>query len=650
MIESFTVGAVFKLIDQASPALLKILRQVRELNASIDKARESMASLGKMPGITVAVGEVDGLAASWASVAKNAEAARLAMGRAGTAATRSATTSAAATGGGGRQGFANRFLPSRGGGGGGGGFHGGGGFRGHGAALAAGGAMFWGLDQAANTDDYAWSMADISGQPHTPEVMERFRKILRGAQLQTNYSLHDVGDASLSALRLLQETPGNGIDALPEILSAGAIEARRKRTGLMESVTSGAELAHQFREYSPSGMAKLFATFAAYSVADPRSLSAMTRASGYAVPTLSELGFDPSTILLAGTGLAQAGISSTKSGTWIRESATRAFAGTIRGKAGAFHDQALKLLGLADENGKPTFFGPDGKPDLLKLYGIAGDHLQGMAPEDRVKYGRAAFGVQGAGAVAVIGDPVVNSRMHAIDRLRQSPEFQSRYGSFQQDYLAGSPVQDARHALSEFNVTMGQLGGFVMPSAAAALTRFTDGLEKFRSMLPGGKDGKPSEGAIEAWGGGAIGTVLGGVVGAAGGPFGIAGGAVVGGVVGAGIGGVMGTARDYMTGAIARPVDRFGREVVITGNSAEQAAAAMKALGDAIRGLPAGRGVFPGGTSATPQISLSLNLDGRTLAQSVSAALATLSEHATGAPAFDGTSTFQGGDSNHSDN
>jgi hypothetical protein len=267
--------------------------------------------------------------------------------------------------------------------------------------------------------------------------------------------------------------------------------------------------------------------------------------------------------------------------------------------------------------------------------------MQGMSPEDRVKYGRAAFGVQGAGAVAVIGDPVVNARMHAIDELRKSQEFASRYGSFHRDYLAGSPLQDARQAVAQFNVTAGQLGDFILPSAAEALKRFSIGLEKFRSVLPGGPDGKPSEGAVEAWGGGAIGTVLGGVVGAVGGPFGIAGGAMVGGMTGAAIGGTMGIARDYMNGlAPSRKDDK------------QADSDAVHSLAAAIRGMPAAGpgGVFAGGTSRTPQISLSLNLDGRTLAQAVSDSLATLGEHATGAPAFDGTSQFVGGDHNHTDN
>ena len=40
MITSFSVGARFQILDEASPALRVILRQVRDLNVALDKARE----------------------------------------------------------------------------------------------------------------------------------------------------------------------------------------------------------------------------------------------------------------------------------------------------------------------------------------------------------------------------------------------------------------------------------------------------------------------------------------------------------------------------------------------------------------------------------------------------------------------------------
>jgi hypothetical protein len=53
MITSFEVGSVFRILDEASPALRKILAQVRELNKAIDGARANLAKFSEAvaPGI-----------------------------------------------------------------------------------------------------------------------------------------------------------------------------------------------------------------------------------------------------------------------------------------------------------------------------------------------------------------------------------------------------------------------------------------------------------------------------------------------------------------------------------------------------------------------------------------------------------------------
>jgi len=61
MITSFEVGAVFKIINEASPALKTMLKQVRDLTAAVEKAKVGLASLNKelLPssGLTAAVAE-----------------------------------------------------------------------------------------------------------------------------------------------------------------------------------------------------------------------------------------------------------------------------------------------------------------------------------------------------------------------------------------------------------------------------------------------------------------------------------------------------------------------------------------------------------------------------------------------------------------
>jgi hypothetical protein len=511
--------------------------------------------------------------------------------------------------------------------------------------LAAAAALGWGVDQAVKSERFIWDAEDISGLPHDDVTHAKFRKMMNDFQVRRGRTLDETGDAMLSAVRLNQGTPGGGIDNIPQFLDAADTEARRKRTGLNEAMTASLELAHQFGAYTPAAIQKLMATFAALSTADPRTLAGMTRAAGYAVPTLSRLGVDPTSVLLAGTALASAGVSSTKSGTWIREAVTRAMPGTSIMSKMIYkkHESALRQFGLVDENGKPTWY-TDGKPDELKMFTIAGDAIQGMSPEDRAASGRALFGAQGTGAVAVLGDPVVNARMHAISDIAKSQAFIDRHSSYGKDSLDGSTLQDMRVAMSEFNVTTGELARITLPSLNVALGIFRSMLEGLRSVLPG-SDGK----SLATVGGHALvgataGVATGALIGAFGGPIGMGAGAIIGGVAG----GMEGVAEQYMKNNPGQ-VDRFGREVVVTGNSAAQAAEGMKALGDSIRGLKGAGGVFPGGTAPVPKVSLSINLDGRVIGQAVSSSMEKDSTFSTGAPAADAMDAYSAGDHHQMD-
>jgi hypothetical protein len=54
VITTFAVGAELKLIDQFSPALRKLLAEIRQLNVQLDKARENLATIGR--GVTAGLG------------------------------------------------------------------------------------------------------------------------------------------------------------------------------------------------------------------------------------------------------------------------------------------------------------------------------------------------------------------------------------------------------------------------------------------------------------------------------------------------------------------------------------------------------------------------------------------------------------------
>src|SRR5258708_3809602 len=228
-------------------------------------------------------------------------------------------------------------------------------------AMIGAGLAAYGIYEAANMEDAVWQMIYHSGQKNTKENKDRFRKIIEEGMKATGFDLKDVAAAGIQDIRMFQGTPGGGLETLPEMLKIAAVEARVEGTSVKESRTAIIGFAHIFKAYTPEAIKQLAPVFAFLSTANPQSLTSMERAAGYAVPILeSGMGIDPVTTALLGTALTRAGITSTKSGTWLRELGTR---GLPTGKEK--HDDALKQLGLIDADGKPTWF-TNGKPDIEK--------------------------------------------------------------------------------------------------------------------------------------------------------------------------------------------------------------------------------------------------------------------------------------------
>jgi hypothetical protein len=616
VITTFAVGAELKLIDQFSPALRKLLGEIRKLNEGLDQARASLAAIGRGVGLGAAVTETEGLATAWGNVAKNAVAAQRAIGGASATAARTGAAAAAiggGGGGGGRQGFASRFLPNRGGGG----AHvggpsipipGGGHVRGRGGAMAGAGLLGYGVYEAAQMEDAVFQLIYHSGLEQNDATRSKFRKMLQDSMVESGYGLKDIAEAAKQEIRMFQGTPGGGLDVLPEMLRAATIEARLKGEGPKESMRALIGLAHMTKQYSPEAIKKLAPAFAFLSTANPASLGSIERAAGYAVPILqSSLEVDPVQALLMGTALTRAGATNTKSGTWLREMAIRAMPGTslVSAMAARKHNAGLKALGLLDENEKPTWF-TDGKPDLFKMMDIARERADAMPLTQRAGVERQVFGAQGAGAFALLSDPAVKGQIAALREQMNSPEFKNRYSGFMEQYTQGSTVQQARTSLQEFNILMMDLGKTVLPAVNGVLRDFKGILEGIRGLIPGSDANKWKIGTRGIEGAG-IGAAIGFVT-----P--VPGGAAIGAATGAIIGGGLGALETEQMKGWKGP----GSPAWKAPNLSLQPPAAPK----------------------LPPITLQLNIDGRTLAQAVSEELGQLHEHATGAPAANGLSNF----------
>jgi hypothetical protein len=461
-----------------------------------------------------------------------------ALGRASAAASR---IGVGGVGGGGAR--PTRFRPAAGGHGGGihfgglsagiGGAH----ARVGGSALTAGiGALGYGVYEAAELEDAvlrAMITADVAPGRRT-EYGSKLRNIIRDSTTATGMPIGDITDASLTIIRQFAGMDIAGrLRIMPQLLSASAAEARLKGHGTSanEAAESLTGLAHMTKSYRPEQIAELAPMFAYLSATSPLKLKQIEGAAGYGVPFLqSGLNMDPFEVLLSQTALQRAGILNTKSGTWVRELAKRAMPGTSLMSKVAFkkHEEALHELGLIDSHNKPTWF-ENGKPSLVKMLDIAGEHAEKIPLARRAGLEQSLFGTQGAGAFAVLADPKMREQVKAMKGEMATFKAGLKASPFGEQY-AESPVQQARIAFADLQRVLMDLGTIALPPVVDLLKRFDTGLKGLHSIIPGSE--MPAAGA---------GALVGGGLGLFGGPL--------TGLLGAATGGVVGGLIDWLKGA-----------------------------------------------------------------------------------------------------
>jgi hypothetical protein len=675
MINSYAVGATFKIINEASAPLKAILKQVRELSAAIDAAKVSISGLGKTAGLTAATAETRALAGAWREVGKAAASASRSIGAASkrslvgpgvagvaeaqqmaAAWERIAIASAASRGGGPR-------MPGGGPGGGGGGgggrnrlMHrgsGGGGVHisgpaipvaggGHvrvggnmgGAALATAGLVGYGAYEAAQMEDTVFQMMYHAGLEYNDTNRLKMRNILQESMRTSGYGLHDIAESATQEIRMFNGTDGAGsaagLEVLPEMLKAATTEARLKGGNPKESMQALIGLAHMTKEYGPDAIKALAKDFAFLSIANPSSLGSMEKAASYAVPILqSGLGIDPRDTLLLGTALTRAGATNTKSGTWLREAMVRAMPGTSifeSEKKAEHHDELLKKIGLLDDDGKVTWK-TDGKLDPLKMLQIAHEGLGKLSIDERAGAERKLFGAQGSGAISLLSDNAVYDQVRNLRAQRDSPEWANRYGTFSQAYLENSTVQNSRTAMQDFNITMMDIGQQVLPAVNGGLKDFKRVLEAIDTILPKAPSGGGSTVLTRAAEFAALGGGAGFALPVPGGMF---GGAVAGGAYGVAKG-YMESYRDQQRANGVQFKDSHVNESMMTPSGVGLVQAIADLLGKMQKPSPS---------------QVTLAVDGKSLASVMVDVLGNSSGFVLQAPTADGLGQFYGGDHN----
>ena len=536
MISSLETGATFRILDEASPQLVKIADALKELQGQIDRTKESFTALAKS-GFTGLTSRVDKLAGSLEKVqgasgeiagnldramttvagsitavgdsiggltakinALNAELAASGKAAAQTAAKAAASAAASAAGSG-----APASIRSRGTGSGviharghasvpGGtiGLAGPGGL----AAMAAGVTVGWGFDDEMKVEDQAAMSAYISQDPwakaNGEEAIKQYREIATSAALKGSANPVDVAVAMHRASNLLvgtmdyQKMMGLEQQVLPYAIG----EARAKGLSVEETMPAMIEGIHQAGVYDPAGVEAFMKDFQFAGAVTPVTMPTFVRALGYSQAQLRAMGIaDSDTAIMATAALQRAGITNTRSGTWLRN-----YYQQLLPNGKDKHDSALQEMGLIDDKGNATWHATkaDGTEDyrqellnqstILNTFTDKEKALGDTGKETINRDIQDAFGKQGGSFAAILGDDAFRQQIGNLSGALTG----YKGGDEMMDWLKkNDPMFQAQETWREFQKVMMDIGQSLMPAILTTLKSIDGVLHVLDPVLSG---------------------------------------------------------------------------------------------------------------------------------------------------------------------
>lgn len=550
MLESYRVGAVFTLLDEASPQLEKLSRSFTAMDEKLKATQRRLdrfgfgGGLGKLQGelekATTSSGiAVDKIAANlerivpaatkafdsvrtnsaglWTGMTEGADAASAgviaAMGKIGAAVdgplasvrallgeTNAAVERMAAlnatTGAGAVERAATR-LPSSGGvgrAGHAGGPHfgrvgteipGGHMSLGGGPALAGAGVIGFGIYEAAMMRDEIQKLM-ITGQVDPDKfgsTREQFAKLMQDAASTTGFSVKEVGEALAKSERALAGVDvGTKMNVTQALIPYAATEARLKGTGLAEALETMVGLSHMTGVFDTEGVKDLARKFSFVSLATNASLPSFEKTLSYSMPVLrTGMGMNPDTVMALTAAAQNAGITSTKSGTWLR-SFFQASEPSVGGDDKATqHNNYLRGMGLLDDKNMPTWkvTGADGKTDwnasVVKEGAIIRDHLAGVPIDERMGTVKNIWGERGGAMASMLS---MNTFMEQFSIIAQKIQNFKGGASAIEEYTKDNPAQKARETWRDFENVLMNIGDKALPTVNSALTALDDALKR----------------------------------------------------------------------------------------------------------------------------------------------------------------------------
>lgn len=348
---------------------------------------------------------------------------------------------------------------------------------GGGPAMAAAGVIGYGVYEAAEMRDEVNRLM-ITGQVDAEKwgaTRDQLGKLLMDSASLTGFSVKQVGEALSKSERAM-----SGLDVqtkmsvTKELIPYAAAEARLKETSLAESLQAMVGLAHMTGVYEPDKIRDLARKFSYVSLSTNSSLPQFEKTLSYSMPILrTGMGMDPDTIMALTAVSQNAGITSTKSGTWLRSFFEGSEPAVGGGKAAVKHNNALRDMGLLDNNDMPTWkvTGADGRTDwnasVAKQGGIIQQHLAGVPIDQRMGVVKNIWGERGGASASMLSmSTFVDQFVTLAGKIQK---FQGGADALE-EYAKDNPLQKGREAWRDFQNLLIDIGDKALPLVNSALT------------------------------------------------------------------------------------------------------------------------------------------------------------------------------------
>ncbi len=348
---------------------------------------------------------------------------------------------------------------------------------GGGPAMAAAGIVGYGVYEAAEMRDEVNRLM-ITGQVDAEKwgaTREQLGKLLMDSASLTGFSVKHVGEALSKSERAM-----SGLDVqtkmsvTKELIPYAAAEARLKETSLAESLQAMVGLAHMTGVYEPDKIRDLARKFSYVSLSTNSSLPQFEKTLSYSMPILrTGMGMDPDTIMALTAVSQNAGITSTKSGTWLRSFFQGSEPEVGDGEHAKKHNAALRKMGLLNGHNMPTWkvMGADGKTDwnasVAKEGGIIQQHLAHVPIDQRMGVVKNIWGERGGATATMLS---MNTFVDQFVTLAGKIQKFKGGADALEEYAKDNPLQKGREAWRDFQNLLIDIGDKALPTVNSALT------------------------------------------------------------------------------------------------------------------------------------------------------------------------------------